>query len=207
MMALLDADRQGREESSGPNENARFIVNKLLLWLILVPLLIALAVLLLGGIAHAQDSPGMYVNQNGSLVKMEHVPFAGTGTKSVAKSVFVPGVGPSVVWEFRGAQAPIRVSARPRFVYQLKPNQMISERDIVLIRMDQKTDHREIRVAKIGAWTLNSKTGYDEKKRVALTVTRKGDTISISPVADLDDGEYFTTAGFSPVGYDFGVTR
>jgi hypothetical protein len=204
-MALLDADRQ--EESSGPNENARFIVNKLLLWLILVPLLIALAVVLFGGIAQGQDTPGMYVDQAGSLVKMEHVPFSGTGTKGVAKSVFVPGVGPSVVWNFAGAQAPIRVSARPRFVYQVRPNQSISERDIVLVRMDQKSDHREIRVAKVGAFSLNSRTGYDEKKLVAITVTRKGDTIEISPAADLDAGEYFTTAGFSPIGFDFGVTR
>ena len=98
----------------------------------------------------AQDSPGMYVDQAGSLVKMEHVPMSGTATKGVAKSVFVPGATPSVVWDFPGSAAPVRVSARPRFVYQLRPNQSISERDLVLVRMDQKSDHREIRVAKVG---------------------------------------------------------
>jgi len=167
----------------------------------------AIAILALILTASAQDSPGMYVDQSGSLVKMEHVPFSGTATKGVAKSVFVPGVGPSVVWDFPGAQAPIRVSARPRFVYQLRPNQTISERDIVLVRMDQKSDHREIRVAKVGAWTLNSRTGFDQTKLVAITVTRKGETLEISPAADLEAGEYFTTAGFSPIGFDFGVTR
>jgi hypothetical protein len=45
-MSLLDADRQ--EETSGPSENARFVVNKLLLWLILVPLILVLAYVLLG---------------------------------------------------------------------------------------------------------------------------------------------------------------
>jgi hypothetical protein len=30
--------------------------------------------------------------------------------------------------------------------------------DIVMICMDQKSDHREIRVAKVGAWTMNSRT-------------------------------------------------
>jgi hypothetical protein len=154
--------------------------------------------------AFAQDSPGMYVDQSGSLVKMEHVPFGGTGTKDVAKSVFVPGVGPKVIWEFPGAQAPIRVSARPRFVYQLRPNQTISERDVVIVRMDQKSDHREIRVAKTGAFTLNTRTGYDEKKLISVTVTRKSDTLEISPATDLDAGEYYVTAGFSPVGFDFG---
>jgi hypothetical protein len=73
--------------------------------------------------------------------------------------------------------------------------------------MDQKSDHREIRVAKVGAWTLNSRTGFDQTKLVAITVTRKGETLEISPAADLEAGEYFTTAGFSPIGFDFGVTR
>jgi hypothetical protein len=162
---------------------------------------------MLASIAWGQDPAGMYVDQAGSLVKMEHVPFSGTGTKGVAKSVFVPGVGPSAVWDFPGAQAPIRVTVRPRFVYRLRSNQAISERDFVLVRMDPKSDHREIRVAKVGAWTANSKTGYDEKKLVAITVTRKGETLEITPAADLDAGEYFMTAGFSPIGFDFGVTR
>jgi hypothetical protein len=164
-------------------------------------------VALVATVSLAQDSPGMYVDQAGSLAKMEHVPFSGTATKGVAKSLFVPGAGPSGVWEFPGAQAPIRVSVRPRFVYQLKPNQAISERDFVIVRMDQKSDHREIRFAKMSGWTLSTRGGYDQKKLVAVTVTRKGDTLEISPAADLDAGEYFVTAGFSPVGFDFGVAR
>jgi hypothetical protein len=161
-------------------------------------------VIALASVAWGQNSPGLYVDQAGSLVKMEHVPFSGTGTKGVAKSVFVP-VGPSVVWEFPGAQAPIRVSARPRFVYRLRPDQQISERDLVLVRMDPKSDHREIRVAKVGAWTANARTGFDQKKLIAITVTRKDAMIEITPAADLDAGEYFVTAGFSPIGFDFGV--
>jgi hypothetical protein len=163
--------------------------------------------LLVSSFVWGQDSPGMYVDQAGSLAKMEHVPFSGTGTRGIAKTLFVPGAGPSGVWEFPGAQAPIRVSVRPRFVYQLKPNQGISERDFVIVRMDQKSDHREIRFAKMSGWTLNTRGGYDPKKLVAIVCTRKGDTLEISPAADLDAGEYFVTAGFSPVGFDFGVTR
>ena len=162
-------------------------------------------VALIALIVVAQDSPGMYVDQAGSLVKMEHVPMSGTATKGVAKSVFVPGAAPSVVWDFPGSAAPVRVSARPRFVYQLRPNQSISERDLVLVRMDQKSDHREIRVAKVGSWTANTRTGFDQKKLIPIAVTRKGETIEIVPNADLEVGEYFVTAGFSPVGFDFGV--
>lgn len=154
----------------------------------------------------AQDAPGMYVDQAGSLVEMKHVQFAGSGSKGVAKSVFVPGTSASVVWDYRGAQAPVRVSARPHFVYRMRPNQGISERDIVLVRMDQKTDHREIRIAKVRAFG-NNQTGYDEKSLVALTVTRSGETLQISPATDLAPGEYFMTAGFSAIGFDFGVER
>jgi hypothetical protein len=73
--------------------------------------------------------------------------------------------------------------------------------------MDSKSDHREIRVAKVGAFTANSTTGFDKKKLIAIAVTRKGDELEIWPAADLDAGEYFMTSGFSPVGFDFGVTR
>jgi hypothetical protein len=145
----------------------------------------------------------MYVDRAGSLVKMEHAPFSGTSTKGIAKSVFVPGVSPSVAFDYPGAQAPIRVSPRPRLVYKLAANAAFSERDFVLVRMDQKSDHREIRVGKVGAWTANVRTGFD--KLIPITVTRTGDTIEITPTADLPAGEYYTTAGFSPRGYDFGV--
>jgi len=50
-------DQQEVPETPQPNANARFIVNKLLLWLILVPLLIVLALVLFGGLAYAKDKP------------------------------------------------------------------------------------------------------------------------------------------------------
>jgi len=126
--------------------------------------------LLVSSFVWGQDSPGMYVDQAGSLAKMEHVPFSGTGTRGVAKTILVPGAGWSGVWEFSGAQAPIRVS-------------------------------------KMNGWTLRTRGGFDKKKLVAIVCTRKGDTLEISPAADLDAGEYFVTSGFTPVGFDFGVAR
>lgn len=163
------------------------------------------AIVLLAASAIAQDAPGMYVDQAGALVKIEHASTSGTSTRGVAKSAFVPGATPSVVWEFSGAQAPIRVSARPRLVYKVRSNQAVSERDLVLVRMDPKSDHREIRVGKVGAWTGNARAGFDQSKLVAITVTRNGDTLEITPAGDLPAGEFFLAAGFSPVGYDFGV--
>lgn len=88
--------------------------------------------------------------------------------------------------------------ARPRFVYQLRPNQSISERGLVLVRMDQKADHREIRVAKVGSWTTNTRTGFDQKKLIPIAVTRKGETLEIVPDADLGAAESFVPRGLAP---------
>jgi len=129
----------------------------------------------------------------------------GDGNEGRSKERVRPRSNPFGRVGLSGSAAPVRVSARPRFVYQLRPNQSISERDLVLVRTDQKSDHREIRVAKVGSWTANTRTGFDQKKLIPIAVTRKGETIEIVPNADLDVGEYFVTAGFSPVGFDFGV--
>lgn len=161
----------------------------------------------LASFAWGQDSPGMYVDQAGTLVKMQHARAPDFGTKGIAKSVFVLGAGPSGVWIYSGAQSPNRVSPRPRFLYRLRPGQTGNEQDIVLVRMDAKSNSREIRFVKISGWTGNSRGGFDQKKLVAITVNRKGDTIEIVPTADLETGEYFATWGTSPMGYDFGVTN
>jgi hypothetical protein len=63
--------------------------------------------------------------------------------------VFAPGKSVSLVWDYREGQAPARVSTRPHFVYQIRPNHFVSERDIFFVRTDQKTDHREIRIDKV----------------------------------------------------------
>jgi hypothetical protein len=168
---------------------------------------IVAAFALIASISWGQDSPGMYADQGGQLVKMEHARTPDFGTKGVAKSVFVPGAGASGVWIYSGSQSPVRVSARPRFLYRLRPGQSGDERDIVLVRMDAKSNSREIRFVKVSGWTGNSRGGFDQKKLVAITVTRTGDTIEIVPTTDLEAGEYLATWGMSPVGYDFGVTK
>jgi hypothetical protein len=61
-------DQPEAPEAPQPNANARFIVNKLLLWLILVPLLVVLAIVLLGGIAHGQTQGScLIVKHKGTL--------------------------------------------------------------------------------------------------------------------------------------------
>jgi hypothetical protein len=155
--------------------------------------------LFLAGSAIAQSEPGLYLDN----VKMDRAQFAGMASKGIAKSVFVPGAGFSIVWDFTGSEAKTRAGASPKFIYQLRANQ--ATRDFVLVRMDQKSDHREIRVSKESGWTGDARNGFDPKKLVELRVTKTGNGFEITPAESLPPGEYFLTAGFSPVGYDFSV--
>jgi hypothetical protein len=162
-------------------------------------------VLMFASATFAQDAPGLYLDRGGEFVKLDHASLSGSGSRGVAKSIFVPGATPSVVWEYRGAEATVRAGASPRFVYQLRDNQTIADRDFVMVRMDQKSDRREIRVGKQSGWTGNVRAGFDAKKLIDLRITHQGRAIVIEPVVGLAPGEYFLTAGFSSVGYDFGV--
>jgi hypothetical protein len=159
-------------------------------------------------ILDAQENSGMYLDRDGEPAqKMERARMSGSESKGVAKSVFVPGASVSHVWDYPGAEATIHADASPRFIYYLHENQTIADRDFVMVRMDQKSDRREIRVAKQGAWTGDVRTGFDRKRLVDLRITKKGSTVEIVPMQTLTPGEYFMTAGFSPVGYDFGVHK
>jgi hypothetical protein len=157
--------------------------------------------------AIGQEAPGLYADQAGTLVKMDHAPLSGSATKGVLKSAFVPGVMPGVVWNFPGAHAPVNVAKNPRFVYKTRAEQEISERDLVIVRMDQKSDRREIRVGKQSAWTGNVRSGFDQDRVIPIKVVRTGDKLEITTIGELPAGEYFLTAGFSPQGFDFAVSK
>jgi hypothetical protein len=162
-------------------------------------------VLLFAASASAQSGPGMYFESGDAHTKMEHTALAGIESKGAAKSLFVPGSGVSAVWEYAGAHASVHTGVNPKFVYELRESQVI--RQWVLVRMDEKSDRREIRVAKVSGWTGDLRAGFDVKKLVELRVTKREGKIEIAPLQTLSPGEYYITAGFSSVGYDFTVTN
>jgi hypothetical protein len=163
-------------------------------------------VALIAGRAIAQD-PGMYVDQAGSLVKMQHARAPEVGTKGVVKSMFVPGVMPAGVWIYPGTTSGVPTSSRPRFTYQVRPNQEVRLDSLVLIRLDRKGDRREVRFVRTSAWTGNTRSGFDAKNTVELVSKRDGNVIQLSPAADLAPGEYLLTADSNPIGYDFTVSK
>jgi len=161
--------------------------------------------LLFAAVTFGQSEPGMYLDRGADQVKMTHAQLAGMESKGAAKSLFVPGASIGVVWDFSGSTAAIQADANPKFVYQARANQVLQ--DFVLVRMDQKSDRRQIKVGKGNTLTGSVRTGFDPKNVIELRVTRKGNTIEIAPAHSLTPGEYFVTAGFSSLGYDFSVSK
>jgi hypothetical protein len=155
----------------------------------------------------AQTTPGLYLDRGkNGFSRIDHAPVAESGTKGVVKSMFVPGVMPSGIWKFAGKSAPLATSVHPRFVYRLRVEQDLSGRDLVLIRLDQRSDHREARVVRMSAWTGNGTGGFDKKNIVSLKLTEHDGFIEFEPAQDLvANGDYFITANLNPRGYDFHV--
>jgi hypothetical protein len=150
----------------------------------------------------AQSETGMYLDRGADQVKMTHAQFAGMESKGTTKSMFVPGAAIRIVWDFRGSTATVQTGANPKFVYQ-----GVAAQDFVLVRLEQKSDRRQVRVCKVSAVTGGMRVGFDPKTVVELRVVRKGNTIEIAPTQILVPGEYFLAAGFSSSGYDFSVSK
>lgn len=165
-------------------------------------------VVFLSTLAVAQTKSGLYLDLGGqNFLKMEHAPTAEIGTKGVAKSWLVPGVMPSGIWKFNGKSAPTATSIHPHFVYRLRPEEDLTTRDIVIIRLDVRNDHREARAARISAWTGNSTRSFDKDRIVPLKTSIEHDgAIEFEPINQLNPrGEYFITIDRNARGYDFHV--
>jgi hypothetical protein len=161
--------------------------------------------LLMATAAFAQTAPGMYLDRDGNRDKMDHATLSGMESKGIAKSMFVPGASVGTVWDFPGRTARLQAGATPRFIYQVSPNQILQ--DLVMVRMDQKSDRRQIKVAKASTLTGSVRVGFNPKSMIELRIKRTENTFEIVPAQPLAAGEYFITAGFSSLGYDFSVSK
>lgn len=148
---------------------------------------------------------------NGSDWKpMQQITMSGGGTKHATK-MFVPGLTPQMVWTFRDAAAPVQVAeSRPLFCFKFFASlagtpYAPSGRDIVLVRFDQKKDHRELQVTN-GGNMFTFKSGLSKDRMSDIDVAEvDASTFLVSPHADLASGEYLlsaSTMGLS--GFDFG---
>jgi hypothetical protein len=156
------------------------------------------------------QQPGMYYEQDGKPVALTPAAYSGT---QVSNKV----VKANVSWTFRSAHSPLQLATNhPHFRlvcgYGAVPVLILCQpgsfqpNDLIVIQLDEKSDHRESRMA--SGSMLGGHGGFDPKKTVTTVVAKQQDgSWDISPTQDLKPGEYLVTTGMSPQGFDFGIQK
>lgn len=160
-------------------------------------------------IAAAQQTatPGMYVDQHGTLLQLTPASYSGTrASNHVVKA--------NLFWTFRGSRSATQLSMnRPHFrlvcgrgsvalVLLCGLSQQPS--DLIIVRLDEKSDHRESRMA-TGS-VFGGRGGFDPKKTTKATAVKHEDGgWDVSPDEDLEPGEYLVTSSTQPQGFEFSV--
>jgi hypothetical protein len=154
------------------------------------------------------QAAGIYADQNGTPQALSPAAYSGSQqSNNVVKA--------NVAWTFRGAHSPLQLSSnRPRFVLvcglgapalaMLCGLGTGQPGDLIMVRLDEKSDHRESRMASAGMFGGHS--GFDAKKTVTTTIVKRNiGGWDVVPTQDLKDGEYLITTGVNPQGFDFGI--
>jgi len=153
---------------------------------------------------------GFYYQSSQGWKKLEPISMAGGGLKHAGK-MFVPGLTPQMVWTFRGAEAPVQIEdKRPTFCIKELPSLADvagrTGRDLIVVRLDKKKDHRELQTTS-GGNVFTFKAGIGKDRLPDITTKTVGDGVFVvTPNEDLKPGEYMLTfAAMGNSGYDFGV--
>lgn len=157
-------------------------------------------------------SDGVYYKTAQGWQKLEPVSMAGGGLKHAGK-MFVPGLTPQMVWTFRDAESPAQIAdRRPTFcVKELPALANIagrSGRDLLIVRLDKKKDHRELQTTSGGSM-FTFKAGLSKDRMPDITRETIADGIfMLTPNEDLKPGEYMVTfSALGTSGYDFGIKQ
>jgi len=156
-----------------------------------------------------KPEPGMYVDQNGTLLGL--IPAAYSGTQSSNHVVKA-----NIFWTFRGAHSVVQLSAhRPHFSLVCGQGNValvmlcgpaLQSGDLIFVQLDEKSDHREARMA-TGSM-FGGHGGFDSKRITIATAAKRTDgNWDVSPDKELKSGEYLITTGVQPQGFDFGIKQ
>ena len=155
------------------------------------------------------QTPGIYSDQNGTLSELSPAAYSGVqSSNSIVKASFS--------WTFRGSHSPVQLSTnRPQFrlvcgltggvpLVMLCGPTLKQPTDLIIVRLDEKSDHREART--ITGSMFGGHSGFDPKKTTTATAVKREDgSWEVSPDGDLKPGEYLITTGTQPQGFDFGI--
>jgi hypothetical protein len=155
------------------------------------------------------QAPGIYSDQNGTLSELSPAAYSGVqSSNSIVKANFS--------WTFRGSHSSAQLSTnRPQFrlvcgltggvpLVMLCGPALKQPTDLIIVRLDEKSDHREART--ITGSMFGGRSGFDPKKTTTATAVKREDgSWEVSPDGDLKPGEYLITTGIHPQGFDFGI--
>ena len=152
---------------------------------------------------------GAYYRFQDQWVRMERLLSTGEKSKHVAALFAVPFFVPQRVLILPGVEAPIKIhEKRPTLLVKQTPSNVPqgSDRDVALVRVDKKRDHREMQVTS-GNTPVTFKKTFPKDRTTPLSISRiSPTTFEVTPKNDLSPGEYFLTFGTGRLGgYDFEI--
>jgi len=159
----------------------------------------------------AADLPadiGVYYLESGKWIAVSPVAPSQTNIQGMAKGMLTWGIsGLAIVQAYHGPSASTQIfDRRPTFYVRGAPP---SSGSVWFVRLEEKRDRRELRVARATAW--NMQAGLSSRDVTEAVIVRVGqDVIAITPRSDLGPGEYIlrlVSPEFSDNAYDFRITR
>jgi len=160
-------------------------------------------------IAQNPYQPSLAVQNGDHWDKLYTATTTGAKAGGMGMAMMTGGIsGVKSVLIYRDATAPVHTtSLRP--VFKLVGDANTAPRDIIIVRLQQKKNHRELQIGKANAYT-GFNMEYPPSETFKVDVKQDGDGMVITPAEDLKPGEYivFTASGM-PSGYggfDFAVT-
>ncbi len=154
-------------------------------------------------------SHGLYYKSAQEWKKLDGSSSSGFSTTHGASAL--AGVPPGAVRLYDGSEAANQIeSRRPVFGIRVDASRPdvpgFTVRDLLLVRMAKKKDHRELQVMQGGFASVRA--GLNSKDIVEMTLTTVTDrTFTLVPKKDLAPGEYVLTFRWAngTAGYDFGI--
>ena len=141
---------------------------------------------------------------------LSHILSAGRRPRHLYR-VIVPSLVPVVVLIFRQPEAPVKLAERkPHFFIRSSASQGKlpggSDRDVLLVRLEKKKDHREL-LASSGVSIFNFAESIPKTQIVKSVVTVESENaFTLTPSEALEPGEYMITFGSGQLGgYDFEI--
>ncbi len=154
-------------------------------------------------------SHGLYYQSAQEWKKLESSSSSGFSTTHGASAL--AGVPPGAVRLYDGSEAANKLeNRRPVFGIRVDASRPdvpgLTARDLLLVRMAKKKDHRELQIMQGGF--ASQRVGLNAKDIVEVTLTTVADrTFILAPKKDLAPGEYVLAfrGANGTAGYEFGV--